>query len=325
MSIQNPALAARVSQASKVLGVEESVLAKSLADAGVDDTDMGINILDAKTTTEDSLLQDVLGTEGYKDIPTLKKRAAASVLKGEDPFGEHAKKEVPVKESSDNSPGLSRETADAVKDVIHSLKGISTLKDQDLLEMFDKDREPQVEDELNRRAKGQRFIVLKSSSTKEEDIGSEPIDIETSLILLRKSRRIKIPTIIPGPDGTIVPVYKLDDLHMDERIVELCPICGDILFRGYCEKCQVNFSDIALEPRQFIKLVVDSGRLNVKSYTDRKAVVADAIKGIGRLRQVWPSVEPKFRELKMSENLPRLKMVRNLPSEQPADPFFAKK
>lgn len=310
-----PTLSTRIQKAAETLGIEESDLMSALSDAGVENNDDGLRLLEANTTTEEVIVEDVLASVG----PKLKRRAAAAILKGKDPFSPTAKEQATVTGST-SSENAKVFNIDGSAEAFRSLIPISQWKDRELLEAFDKDREARLEEELERRSKGQRFLVLKSSA-EDVDPGTEPIDIETSLQLLKKTRRMKIPTIIPGPDNKVYPVYRLSELNMDERVVELCPICGEILFRGYCEPCELNWSDVEDSARAFVALVVQEGKLNTKSASDRRALLGDAVKGVMQLRQVWPSVEGRYRELKLTDNLPRLKMVKSLPAEQVKDPF----
>jgi len=316
MSAQATPLSIRVSKASEVLKVPEDKILKCLDDMGISDDAVGLKLLEAATTTELDLDSALTGSF-ENETKHLQRKAAAAILKGKDPFDD--KPEVKVT-ASDGSPHESASVAETVAKAFKESRPIEQLKDREVLEIFAEDHDAAAERVLDQRAKGQRFIVLKSKDDDTEP-GDEEIDIEESLKLLKKSRRMKIPTMIPGPGNKIYHVYKLSELDMDERVVEICPICREVLFRGYCESCQINFSDVGEESRAYMYLVVDEGGIRTDSFGDRKALFASAIKGLNDLRQTWPSVEPKFRSLKLADDLPRLKMVKNLPSDRMADPF----
>jgi len=309
--MSNPSIDSRVKETASFLNIDAEEILKFLASIGIENSDEGLKLLDSEVASY-ALVETVFSSV-FDKLPLLKRKAAVSILKGSDPF---KKPSVEVKETSQN------EVVKSLVDAVSSMKDIYQLKDLELLEMFDKDRDPIIEEELNRRAKGQRFIILKSNT--DTDTDDVPIDIKLSHMLLRKTRKMKIPSIMPSDEGKVVPVYKITELNIDDRIVEICPICGEILFKGYCSKCALNFSDIEIEARQIIKLIVDEGKVNVESYSDKKALMADAIKGVMSMRQIWPSIDIKYRELKLSDNLPKLKMVKTLPSEQVADPFHVR-
>jgi hypothetical protein len=192
------------------------------------------------------------------------------------------------------------------------------MTDMELLSLWDKSRDNQTEQELNRRAKGQPFIVLKSGT---QTPGKETIDIEYTLEMLRTSRKRVNPTIIPYGNNTYASVYKITDLNLNDRIIELCPICGEILWRGYCSECDSNFAGIGDDERSYIKLIVDSGKINTKTASDRKAVVVSASKGVEDLKVTWPGIFKDFEELRLTGNLPKLRKIANRPSKAPADPF----
>ena len=75
------------------------------------------------------------------------------------------------------------------------------------------------------------------------------------------------------------------------------------------------------EERAYVRLITKQESFDQGSYADRRAVLVDALKGVEALKQSWPSVRIKFRELKMTGDLPKLRKLRTLPSVKPADPF----
>jgi len=206
----------------------------------------------------------------------------------------------------------------AIIEFIQANKPIGQMTDVELLTLWDKNREESIEQELNRRAKSQAFIVLKPGT---QIPGKEEIDIEYTLEMLKSARKRNNPTIIPYKDNTFASVYKISELNINERIIELCPICGEILWKGYCSKCDSNFAGIGDNERSYVKLVVDSGKINTKTASDRKAVVVSAAKGMEDLKITWPGILKEFEELKLTGNLPKLRMIANRPASIPADPF----
>jgi hypothetical protein len=108
---------------------------------------------------------------------------------------------------------------------------------------------------------------------------------------------------------------------MQDRIVELCPICGDAMYKGFCDKCQLNFGNVGPDERAYVKLIVDKTGFDPRSLSDRKAVHASASKGLSDLRLTWPCTAYLFDELKLTNDLPRLRIMSSKPSSV-ADPFF---
>lgn len=302
----------RVSKAAEILGVIPEIVSEKLKGEGIDDSPSGLAVLDAPTTTiEDlsSILQANL-----VNISKLKVKAAASYLKG-DGF-ERPKSEEPA-------PVISNPPAHNLIDAMKTLRPIQQWSDRELLEKYDQDRDSEVEQELHKRSQGRSFIVLKEKSP----TGKESIDIENTLELLKMARKRVTPTFLPLSDGKVAPIYPILSLNMDDRIIELCPICGEVLFKGYCNKCSISLGglgsiNIGDDERAYMKLVSDSANFNCNSYADRQALYADAIQGLDRLKKTWPSIIQKFEELKLTNSLPKLRIIASRPT-QVQDPFFS--
>ena len=301
MSSSNPVLLSRVQKSADYLGMPESDLTKALNGIGIDVTDQGLQLIESEISSEEVLLMELSVT---LSVPSLKLRVAIAILKGKDPF-----KKIP------EDRVVKVTDADTLAEVIKATRNIQQVKDRELIELYDKDRDFEIEQELNRRANNQRFIVLKKEGDKIS------IDIDTSLELLKRSRKMTVPTIIPGPDNKIVPVYRITELNPEDRVVELCPICGEILWKGYCQKCQVSLAEVPEDSRAYMNLVRHCGTFEPRSSSDRNALVVSAIKGVEDLKQTWPSIASTFDELKLAGNLPKLRKIKELPAEQVADPF----
>ena len=278
-----------------------------------------MSLLDASTTTEEFLL-DELKTKSFtsqqgtivvsKTVPVLKLRAAVSILKGNDPFNK-------APEVVSNTEPVSAVTA--VIDALKEQQPIEQRKDKELLEMYVKDRSIESENELDKRSKHRRFIVLKPGKY---EPGKEEIDIDNSLDLLKKSRKMVIPEVVSLEAGKLRPTYYITSLNLQDRIIEHCPICNSILFNGYCEACDIDFKSIGIEERAYVRLITEKGSFDKKSYADRKAVLASASKGIEDLKLTWPSIAIRFDELKATDALPKLKFIKPTISEQKVDPFY---
>lgn len=302
-------LTPRIEKAAELLAVKPESLTKSLENNGIKNDSTGISLLEASTTSIDDITT-ILVSVDPKGLPSkkLQLKAAASILKGSDPF----KKEEEFKlEKSD-----SKLYADAVVESIKMARPIEQYSDRELLERYAKDKEGSVEQELHKRAKQQNFIVLKHGKF---EPGKEEIDIDLSLDLLKTARKRTNPSMI-SLEGKILPVYRITELNLEDRILEICPICSESLYKGYCEKCQVSFASIGDDERAYVNLISESDNFNPNSFSDKKAVIASATKGLEDLKQTWPSLAQKFDELKATSSLPRLKIVANRPSQ--ADPFF---
>ena len=311
MSLSKLSFSDRISKVSSLLSVPKEKLIKSLSDSGINNDAIGLALLDADTTTTEDLvdLLKYLNESSSK----FQLKACAALLKGVDPL---SKSDRLVQYTSDSKPIHESMT---VMGVVASLKPIQQWLDETLLEKYSLDRDLESETELNRRAKSQPFIVLNPGK---HEPGKESINTQASLDLLKNARKRTNPTMLPI-DGTVLQVYRITELNLNDRLVQICPVCGEFMYKAWCERCHLNLDGVGDDERAFMKLVADSGHLNVKSLMERKALLVSALKGIEDLRMTWPSIVPKFEELKSLGNLPKLKAVCNRPSTAAtADPFF---
>lgn len=315
----------RAEKAAQILSIDVSDLLKILADEGIGNDDAGLSLLSSDAVTVEDLTNVLEGRgvtvmEGSLKVPKVIKKlpakAAASVLKGTDPF----EKKEPTGKIEVQAPantGMANSTVETIVQVLKSNRTPQQMKDRELLEAWVVERDYEMEQELHRRAKNQRFIILKEGK---HEPGKEVVDIENSLDLLKASRRRENPSIIPIGD-TVAPVYFITQLNMQDRIVETCPICGKILYKGYCNDCELNWTGIGDDERAYVHLIAESDKFEAKSHADRKAVFASAKKGLEDLKKTWPSLIQEFDELKATNDLPKLRQIEDRPSREKQDPF----
>lgn len=298
----------RIKEASSVLGLQDhSKLLAILNSIGVDTGSLGLGLLDSGICTQE-YIEGILSTD-FKDTGILLIKAAAQYLKGIDPF--EKKQEAPQIESSTE--------ANVLLEYLRINKPIAQMRDDELITVWSTNRDSEIENELHKRSRGQAFIVLKSGK---HTPGKEEIDIPQSLELLKNARKRVNPSIIPYENNTFATVYKISELNINDRIIETCPICGEILWKGYCPSCEMSLASIGSDERSYVKLVVDSGRVNVKSAGDRKALVVSAGLGLDDLKVTWPGIFKQFEELKATGNLPKLRRIADRPAKmQTQDPF----
>lgn len=298
-------IAPRADKAAQLLSVSVSEVLSALSDEGVTDDVKGFALLEAASTTvEDLSAMLIVRFPEAKKIPV---KAAAAALKGTD----MASKEPT---SSQFLPVVgSEQTMAALK----MMRPIQQWEDRLLLEQFAVAREVEVEQELDRRAQRNKFIVLKPGKY---EAGKEEIDLEKSLELLKVARKRTTPGTIPN--GSIFSlVYRVTELNPADRVIEMCPICGETMYQGYCEKCQASFAGMDDDARAYVRLVSESASFNPQSFSDRKAVIASALKGVEDLRNTWPSIAQTFDDLKLTNSLPMLRVIQTRPPTAVADPY----
>lgn len=327
----------RVKEASKVLKVAEDSFQSTLRCAfGLELNEEGLKLLDAQTTTEQIIIETLsnsyvfigIAGKGGESIQLnaplfkLKLLAVAAILKGRDPF---AKKEEPIQTTTivnnvtpikDNTVGMDISTGKLIE-LSRSLKDPKQMKDRELLELYNEERDYEVGQEIHNRSKFQYVIVFLPG---QEGKVKKEIDIELSLDLLKRSRRMVNPSIIKQGDN-IVNVYRIPELDPEDQIFEICPICGEITCKNYCEHCGSDFSATGEDEKIFISLISKMDSFDKKSLSDRRAVLVSAGKGLADLKVTWPKVAREYDKLKLTGDLPKLKKIKTLPSSKPADPF----
>lgn len=297
----------RYQKATDVLRLEKvDLLENLLKENGVERNEEGLKYLDSDFVSED-ILEEIL-TKGLPKTGIFLIKAAIQYLKGKDPF---IKKEEKKEKKEDSG-------TDALLKYIQENKPVEQMSDKDLLYLWIEKREESMERELNKRAKGQPFIILKMGKTKP---GKEIVDAEFSLEMLKASKKKTNPSIVPYINNTFASVYKITELNIDDRLIEYCPFCGETLWKGYCSECESNLSGIGDDERSFIKMIVDAKKINVGTLSDRKAVIVCALEGIEKLKESWPSIRISFDEQKLLGTLPVLKTLANRPSNIKMDPF----
>jgi hypothetical protein len=298
----------RIEEAAKVLCIPDAdKLSSVLKHLGIDAGDSGLKLLNSEICTSEYLEGVIIGD--FNTVGILQIKAAVQYLKGKDPFGTA---------SANKSIGSNNIEINSVIEYIKLNRPIPQMRDDELVTMWSSNRDSEIETELQKRAKGQPFIVLKSGT---QIPGKEEIDIEYTLEMLKSARKRNNPSIIPYEGNTFASVYKISELNLNDRIIEICPICGEILWKGYCSECDSNFAGIGDDERAYVQLIVNSGKINTKTASDRKAVVVSATKGISDLKATWPIIYKEFEELRLTGNLPKLRKIANRPAKAPADPF----
>lgn len=313
----------KVSDILKVMKPEE--IKDALNTVGISDDDFGFQLLEAETT-DDNVLASAL-QEKYRvmkstsdavfaeGLPEARLRAATAILKGRDPFS--SKKEGSV---------FAVQTApvEALSELIRNNIPLQNRKDKDLLDEFIREEDLSVQQELDKRANGKPFIVLNETGK---------IIPEISLDLLKRARRGEdIPDMIPiGADRA--NVYPIQRFKLENRIKDESPLVpGATLMGNYCRETDEDFGGISQEARQFIRLVVEftntegykkskfhSFRLD--SYSDKKALMSSARKGIEDLKKTWPSVARIFYDKQAAGTLPSLKIEVPIATKKD-DPFY---
>jgi hypothetical protein len=270
----------------------EELITKSLENIGIDDSELGLKILESKSTTDEDF-DTAIKTVGV-NIPLPRIRIVLLILKGEDPFEQ---KQVKVNAVDTN----------VVEEIVKRLekqKPIGQWSDQELLQNYSKNCPLQVEEELTKRSKTRPCIIFTDNNM---------ILLEPSLELLRQARHTNTPTTYYVGNET-VKVFKIGDFPMN--MFYECPIHSHVLLvNGYCEECGIAYKDFDVQKEKYIFLRLISEEDKIQPI----ALRAYLEKSFEELTSMFPKIFLKYKDLKEEDNLPKLK--RRLSNTKNGDPF----
>jgi hypothetical protein len=291
-----PQLEQRVTAAAKVMSISVEEMWKALNAVGIENSQDGLTILDADTTTEgdakpyfcnDLSHSGVLGAD--KAVKIAKFKAGWSILKG--------RVKAEIKETN------------GVAAIVESLKPIDQLPDEKLLEKYaqqGQDCSDTIMNRLKSICHNRPFVVFSDSCT------GDQVDIPETLKLLRIARRQDTPsTWLVERNGVKVMVRPAAVGEFPNAWLEDCPIHGDtILVDGYCEKCQNSWKGIIMEDRVMVRVASEVGVID-RSYVAIKNWIELILQKSGYLKSWKDSLAPnaflRYNELKEENKLPILR------------------
>lgn len=287
----------RVSEAASIFSPycksPEEIILSALFEIGIDDSEIGLKILEAPSTVADDFNAALVKLNINVPLPRVK--AVWIMLKGQDPFKQ---KEVDV--------DMTIHTPTLVEEIVKRLekqKPIGQWSDQELLQNYGQDCPLQVEEELAKRSKSRPCIAFLHGK----------IHVETSLELLRQARHVNTPTTYYVGCET-VKVYKVGDFPMS--MFYECPVHSHVLLvNGYCEECGLVFKDYDVDKEKyiFLRFISEIERIQpvaLRAYLDTT---------FEELKKMFPKVALRFSDLKEEGRLPTMK--RRLSSAKEGDPF----
>jgi hypothetical protein len=184
-------------------------------------------------------------------------------------------------------------------------------KDEELLEDYNQDCDPEIERALKQKAGEAPIIVF---SNEEEGV----VDVQASLKHLRLSRRRERMPETARVNGKIKRLYRVGEFP--SLVMYQCPFHPDvILFDGYCDKDDVDWSEVGYEAMQFARLVCEADEQPTKR-RDVLAFVEAATEGVETLKADYPKIGLEFDRLGREDDLPNLKQ-RHSGSRRTQDPI----
>lgn len=304
-------LLSRIEKAAKILGKSpDDVKCFFIDKENIDDIDLLTTSIEL--TTYDEMMEGIKNDFGATFI-TNKIRTAMKIILGD-------------KQSNKTEDKTSE--ISVLQKIIDSNRPIQQWSDKDVLDAYIDTEDDQYEYELNKRAKGRRFIIL-------NDTEPETINVEASLNMLKRARKENPPSHYKS--GTeIIYVYRIEDYHSRNRVRAESPFHPKVaLFDDYCPVSNISFEGIDVRVRKVMRLILEHEvELTRRDKIDMVAIVrsiksnvrnaeSSVKEQISALIDMYPDIGSEYKKRKLLGTLPPLKMIESVSSvrDVKADPF----
>lgn len=200
---------------------------------------------------------------------------------------------------------------EAIIKLVNDIRPLANWSDREVLQAYVDSPTEDLEAQLMVRSKGRRFVITNPP-------GSDSIDIEQSLNMLKRARKEELPEFYRTADGSVVYIYRINELNRKSRTRHICPVCNGILFEDHCGHCDIHFGGFAKRQRQFISFAL-TNESNIKNVDTFIELVKS---GVNVALQRYPSLAKKFNDAEMDDVLPKLtKVERPSSGTSYGDPF----
>lgn len=284
----------------------EVLIRAALTSIGVDESDLGLKILEAESTTAADFIL-ALRSQTKLVVPEPRARAAWLILQGRDPFKQKelfAFDETLASAAVIGIDGKVNLSSVAAASFMEQLKPIGQWADIDLLKSYSKNCPMSIEEELMKRSRSRPTIIFNNDGA---------VDVESSLILLRQARHCSTPSTFIV-DSKLRQVYKIGDFPMD--VMYECPVHSCILLlNGYCEECGLKWPDVDSNKDKHIFLRLVAERMKIEPVALRMYMQYS----FDEIAKLFPKILLVYNEMKEEDRLPTLK--RRMSKNKEGDPF----
>jgi hypothetical protein len=264
-------LKSRVDEAAEIMRIKPARVVSLLAELGVDQDEAGVTLLAAETTKEEDAKPIFVDKGG---VPVAKFRLGWAILKGET-------KATAAKSETSKRP-------------------VTQWSDEDVVAMYGPDAQITIIAEMKKRGDDRRFIVFNKDGN---------VDVETTVTLLRLSRRQAIPDTYQVK-GELVRVYRVGEFPMVK--FEECPLHGEVLLvDGYCDKCKMSWTKVSDDTRVLVRVA----KMAIPTFADDVEKRLSLIFSAGQVKMLYD-------ELRQDGKLPILTRRTSSSRNGSADPFF---
>jgi hypothetical protein len=280
-SAKTTAFNSRIETALKYLKISKDELDKILSEMGIDEPEIGLEILDAPTTTFDDFYGATakIHAEGAAiPVPRLKLAWASLQLS------------KPVQVATPNADFAT---------LAKTLRPIGQWSDLELLEAYGKESAAEVEEQLRKRSKGRNCIIFFDDGM---------VDTESSLYMIRKARYQETPSTFEIK-GETKQVFKVGEFPLE--VFYECPLHSNVLLiDGYCEECGMTHDIKNSKRLALLRIIADSTSDPARTYRELS---------FEQLSKEFPKAFVRYKDLEAEDKLPSLK--RRISKSRDSDPF----
>jgi len=300
----------RIQTAATFMGLSVQTVEKGLKQLGVEKEPAGLEMLSDDSITPFGDIRAIFCDNPiYGSIPIAKVRLAMKYLRG--PKG------------SNKTETLDPELVALQNKYGFKLK-LENVEPSELLEHYHPEQPNHpITVALRKRFGDKKVIVFKPDS--------KNIDVEATANYIADLEQGYSEEDTVESDGVLVRVFAIG--QVPNQMVEEDPLFeGKPLKRGRSIVNRVNWSEVGLEVKQFCRIIVDRGDIDVNDRFQIQELMKlahtqenkAAIKGLTALRKVYPEADLEFRELAKKNELPKLILTMEAANGKKQDPFGIK-
>lgn len=289
----------RIKSAATFMGLSTEQVEEGLKKLGVEKEPSGLEMLSDDSITPFGDIRAVFCDDAkYGQIPIAKVRLAMKYLRG--PKG------------SDKTDSIDPELV-ALKTKYGIRMKLEDVEPSELLESYHPEQPNHpVTVALKKRFGDKAVVVFKPDS--------KVIDIEATANYISDLEQGFPEQETTESDGELVRILRVGQIP--NQMIEEDPMFeGQPLKRMRSMINRVNWADIAIDVRQFSRVVVNRGDIDVNDRFQVQEFMKLAGKGMKELKKMYPEAALEYRELDQKHELPELTISMEVASSQKQNPF----
>ena len=292
----------RITSAATFMGISAQKVEEGLKTLGVEKEPAGLEMLSDESITPFGDIRAVFCDNAlFGQIPIAKVRLGMKYLRGP--------------KDSQKTDSIDPELV-ALKSKYGIRMKLEDVEPAELLEHYHPEQPNHpITTALRKKFGDKRVIVFKPDS--------KVVDIEVTANYIADLEQGYEEEETVESDGLLVRVYAVG--QVPNQMIEEDPLFeGKPLKRGRSIVNRVNWSGIDRSTRQFCRIIVDDGNIDVNDRFHVQELMKLANKGIAELKKAYPESELNFREMGRDGELPNLTLTMESTNGKKQDPFSIK-